>query len=159
MAEDQLQQLIDIEAIKELKAQYCVCVANEDWDTFFTLFAEDLEFVMPQGDSFTSRSAFYDVHKISLQDPKVWGVVRCFTPIITITGSDRAKGHWAMEDVHVWPPFEGPRVGHHGYGHYHEDYIRSGRLAFQADRSDLQPGGCARGRNARRCGVVGNFTH
>jgi len=151
MSEDKLQDLIDIEAIKQLKAMYCVCVANEDWDTFFTLFAEDLEFVMPTGDAFTPRSAFYEVHKKSLQDPKVWGVVRCFTPIITITGADTAKGMWAMEDVHVWPPFEGPRVGHHGYGHYHEDYIRTSdgwkfqRIKVTYNRMDALEGGMPEG--------------
>lgn len=151
MEKDKLQELLDIEAIKQLKARYCVCVANEDWKTFETLFAEDLEFVMPTGESYTPRSAFMAVHKISLQGPKVWGVVRCFTPIITITGPDSATGLWAMEDVHVWPEYEGPRVGHHGYGHYHEDYVRLAegwrfkRIEVSYNRMDQLEGGFAPG--------------
>ena len=45
MTVDAVQQLLDIEAIKQLKARYCNAVALKDWDTFFSLFAEDLEFV------------------------------------------------------------------------------------------------------------------
>ncbi len=36
---------------------------------------------------------------------------------------DSATGIWAMEDVHIYPG-DGPRVGHHGYGHYTEEYVR-----------------------------------
>lgn len=125
MENQAIQQLLDIEAIKQLKGQYCLCVAIEDWDTFFTLFIEDLEFVTPtHGTVYRPRSAFYAMHKQSLQDTKCWGVVRCFTPMITITGPDTATGIWGMEDVHIYPG-EGPRVGHHGYGQYHEDYVRT----------------------------------
>jgi hypothetical protein len=124
MQNDMIQQLLDIEAIKHLKALYCMCVAKRDWDTFFSLFAEDLEFVQPDGTVHGSRATFYTFHKRNLQDTDVWGTVPCSTPIITITGPDTANGIWAMEDVHIYPG-EGPRVGHHGYGHYHEDYIRT----------------------------------
>jgi uncharacterized protein (TIGR02246 family) len=124
MENDAIQQLLDIEAIKQLKARYCMCVAKKDWDTFFSLFAEDLEFVQPDGTTHTPRSTFYAFHKRNLQETDVWGTVPCSTPIITITGPDTASGIWAMEDVHIYPG-EGPRVGHHGYGHYHEDYIRT----------------------------------
>lgn len=125
MQNQSLQQLLDIEAIKQLKGHYCLCVATEDWTSFFTLFTEDLEFVTPsKGIIHTPRSAFFAFHKKNLQDSKVWGVVRCYTPIITITGPDTATGIWGMEDIHIYPG-EGPHVGHHGYGQYHEDYVRT----------------------------------
>ena len=69
-----------------------------------TLFTDDLEFTTPSnGMVYTPLSEFYKMHKASLQDPKVWGVVRCFTPILKITGPDTATGNWAMEDVHIYP--------------------------------------------------------
>lgn len=147
MTENAVQQLLDIEAIKQLKGRYCICVANEQWDTFFTLFTEDLEFVTPSGEKvYTPRSEFHAMHKKSLQDPKVWGVVRCFTPIITITGPDTASGIWAMEDVHIYPGSD-PHVGHHGYGHYHENYVRTAdgwrfkRIKVTYNRMDPLEGG------------------
>ena len=124
MTVDAVQQLLDIEAIKQLKARYCNCVALKDWDGFFSLFAEDLEFVQPDGMVHTPRSEFYAFHKKNLQETDVWGVLPCNTPIITITGPDTATGLWAMEDHHIYPG-DGPRVGHHGFGHYHEDYVRT----------------------------------
>ena len=147
MTDNAIQQILDIEAIKQLKARYCICVANEEWDTFFTLFTEDLEFITPSNDKvYTPRSEFYKMHKASLQDPKVWGVVRCFTPIITITGPETASGNWAMEDVHIYPGTD-PHVGHHGYGHYHEDYVRTAdgwkfkRIKVTYNRMDPLAGG------------------
>ena len=46
-------------------------------------------------------------------------------PEIEITGPDTATGTWAMFDYVEWPAgADGTRVGLHGYGHYHERYVR-----------------------------------
>ena len=147
MHSETIQQILDIEAIKQIKGTYCKCVGKEDWDAFFTLFTEDLEFVTPaNGAVFTPLSAFYAMHKKSLQDPKVWGVVHCYTPIITVTGANTASGVWGMEDVHIYPDTD-PHVGHHGYGFYHEDYVRTAegwkfkRIEVIYDRMDPLEGG------------------
>ena len=124
MLNELIQQLLDIEEIKKLKGIYCYSVAKEDWKTFESLFAEDLVFVSPGGSPLVSRRVFMEFHKKNIQAPKLWGVVRCHTPIITITGADTATGIWALDDLHIWPGSEGPRVGHRGYGHYYEEYIR-----------------------------------
>ena len=126
MTDPLLQRLIDIEAIKQLKGMYCRCVAIEDWKTFESLFDADLEFVQPDGTVQHPRANFMAFHKVNLQKLKVWGVVHCFTPMIEVTGPDTASGVWGMSDVHIWPGEEGaPRVGHIGYGHYHENYVRT----------------------------------
>lgn len=124
MPNEMLQQLVDIEDIKQLKARYCICVAKEDWKTFETLFAEDLQFITTDGVVHEPRSGFMAFHKKNIQEAKLWGVIHCYTPLITLTGADNATGIWAMEDFHVWPGNEGPRIGHHAYGHYHEEYVR-----------------------------------
>jgi uncharacterized protein (TIGR02246 family) len=122
--DDPIQRLLDIEDIKQLKARYCRFVAKEDWEGFKNLFSEDLQFITPDGTRHDGRDVFMAFHEESLEKPKVWGVVHCYTPEITITGPDTAVGIWAMSDIHIWPGGEGPAMGHHGYGHYHEDYIR-----------------------------------
>ena len=44
-------------------------------------------------------------------------------PEITFVDDDNATGIWAMEDELWWP--EGSPIRHlHGYGHYHETYVR-----------------------------------
>lgn len=147
MSNEMIQQLLDIEAIKQLKGRYCTCVAKEDWATFETLFAEDLQFITNDGTQHTPRSAFMAFHKINIQQPKLWGVIRCYTPVITITGPNTATGIWGMEDLHVWPGGEGPRVGHHAFGHYHEEYVRLPdgwrfkQIRVATDRMDPLEGG------------------
>lgn len=147
MPSDAVQRLVDIEEIKQLKGRYCVCVAKEDWKTFESLFAEDLQFISPNGMVREPRSGFMAFHKENIQDTRLWGVVRCYTPIITITGPDTATGIWGMEDLHIWPDVAGPPTGHRGYGHYHEDYIRLPegwrfrRIRVVYDRFDPLEGG------------------
>lgn len=124
MTEDAaIQSLSDIEDIKRLKGRYCLCVATRDWTTFETLFAEDLEFITPNGTTHSPLSAFMAFHETHIQKTKLWGVIRCHTPIITITSADTATGIWGLDDTHVWPG-DGPRVGHRGYGTYYEQYVR-----------------------------------
>jgi hypothetical protein len=46
-------------------------------------------------------------------------------PEIEVTGSDRARGTWAMFDYVEWPNADdGARVGLQGFGHYVEEYAR-----------------------------------
>jgi SnoaL-like domain len=46
------------------------------------------------------------------------------TPEITITGPDRATAIWAMND-YVEIPVDGSSFVLRGYGHYHEEYVRT----------------------------------
>lgn len=147
MSDESVQRLVDIEDIKQLKGLYCYCVAKEDWATFETLFAEDLLFLSPGGGPHTSRSAFMEFHKANIQGPKLWGVIRCYTPMIKITGANTATGVWGLDDLHIWPGHDGPHVGHRAYGHYYEEYVRlDGGWRFKKieviyDRMDPLEGG------------------
>src|SRR6202008_3933999 len=51
-------------------------------------------------------------------------------PIITLSGPDEASGIWAMED-RLYRSAENPLEGGgrylHGFGHYHERYVRLAR--------------------------------
>ena len=127
MTDPALQRLIDIEAIKQLKGMYCRCVAIEDWaDVHGPVHRGPRPSSSPMAPNRHPRAEFEAFHKVNLQALKVWGVVHCFTPMIEITGPDSASGVWGMSDVHIWPGEEGaPKVGHIGYGHYHENYVRT----------------------------------
>ena len=44
-------------------------------------------------------------------------------PEITVHSPSEATGVWAMEDLLRWPE-EAPLGSMHGFGHYHERYVR-----------------------------------
>jgi hypothetical protein len=46
-------------------------------------------------------------------------------PEIEVTSPTTARGVWAMEDKLRWPE-DSPLAGLHGYGHYHEEYVKVG---------------------------------
>lgn len=119
----EIQQILDIEAIKTLKAQYCLAVAKKDWKLFFELFADDLEFIQPNGSVYLSKAEFYANHKTNIQDMDAWGALSCTNPIITLTSKDTAEGIWSTDDYHVFP--KNPELNYHGFGHYYEDYVRT----------------------------------
>lgn len=69
-------------------------------------------------------------------------------PEIEITGPDSATGIWAMDDQIVFPANgTAPPQGLHGFGHYHEQYVRrDGRwlingLILTRIRVDVMAGG------------------
>ena len=115
MTDPTIQRLVDIEAIRQLKASYCRCVAIEDWRGFRDLFAPELQFIRPGGEVHDGRDVFMAYHEQTIQQG-VWGVVHCYTSQIEITGPNSATGLWAMSDVHVWPGGDEGPTGHIGYG-------------------------------------------
>ena len=47
-------------------------------------------------------------------------------PEIEVTGEATATGVWAMEDLLRWSGRDGTVHHLHGFGHYHERYVRVG---------------------------------
>jgi hypothetical protein len=120
---DPIQRLVDIEAIHQLKARYFRFLDTKQWDDWGSVFAADVVMEIPEADVVTTG-----------RDEVVRGVSAALAgartahhghmPEIEITGPDSARGTWAMFDYVEWPDRDGERVGLHGYGHYHEDYVR-----------------------------------
>ena len=112
------QVLRDIEEIKNLKARYLRYVDIKDWTAWDTVFTPDAQIEM--GGAIRTRDEF-----VSLTSAWLEGSVTAHTghmPEIKVTGPDTATGVWAMDDLVIFPNPEGPDVGFHGYGHYHEEY-------------------------------------
>jgi uncharacterized protein (TIGR02246 family) len=138
-----IQRLVDIEAIRQLKARYFRFLDTKDWDGFGTLLTDDA-YMEADGVVREGRTA------ILAFLPKVLdGVVTTHhghTSEIEITGRDTATGIWAMFDYLTWPG-DGPPKGMQGYGHYHEEYAREDgawrirRLVLTRLRVDPLPGG------------------
>lgn len=117
---DALQRLLDIEAIKQLKARYFRCLDTKDWVGFADVFTDDA--VMDAG-GFVQHGRD---EILAFLPPILEGVVTTHhghMPEITVTGPDTATGVWSMFDYLTFPG-DGPPKGLQGYGHYTEEYAR-----------------------------------
>jgi hypothetical protein len=121
MATDLVQSLRDVEEIKRLRAQYVRFVDTKQWDAWAALLTDDFRLESEAGVR-EGRDAAVAMVAGALGEGST--VHHCFTPEITLTGPDTATGIWAMEDV-VRIELDGTPVAFHGYGHYHDDYVRT----------------------------------
>lgn len=121
-----IERLVAIEEIKQLKAKYFLGVDTKDWDLLRReVFCEQSRFDLPEtGDaSFVGSEAIVAFFIECLSN--------CVTahsghsPIIEITSDTTATGVWGMED-YIWGRPMGDIAWLHGFGHYHENYIKLG---------------------------------
>jgi hypothetical protein len=127
-------RLLDIEAIKQLKAKYFLFMDCKQWEEWRGLFTDDLRVEGTKQPPDGSRDAFVDGVRDALT-----GVQTCHqghTPIIELTSERTARGVWAMfdelrfPDGHPWSEGYPRRLG---YGHYEEEYRKeagSWRISF-----------------------------
>jgi hypothetical protein len=124
VTDDAVQRLLDIEAIKQLKARYFRCMDQKRWDEWGEVFARDAVLEVPEANMVTTgRDAIVAGVSSLLEGART--VHHGHMPEIEVTGSDRARGTWAMFDYVEWPNADdGARVGLQGFGHYVEEYAR-----------------------------------
>jgi hypothetical protein len=118
-----LQQLLDVEAIKRLKARYFRLMDLKQWDDWGMVFASDCVMEVPEAD-IVNHGRQEIVANVS---GALVGARTCHhghMPEIEITGDGSARGIWAMFDYVEWAEQDGTRVGLQGYGHYREEYRR-----------------------------------
>jgi hypothetical protein len=111
----------DIEQIKQLKARYFRLVDTKEWDAWSELLTDDYRL---RSDAGVHEGRDTVVSMVSTALAKGSTVHQALAPEITITGPETASGIWAYHDVVVLPR-EGETVAFHGYGHCHEDYVRT----------------------------------
>ncbi|MGZ4705292.1 MAG: nuclear transport factor 2 family protein [Acidimicrobiales bacterium] len=121
---DPVQRLADIEAIKQLKARYFRLMDTKRWDDWGLVFATDVVMEVPEADMVNhGRAEVVQIVSSALEGART--VHHGHMPEIEITGTDTARGTWAMFDYVEWSAgADGARVGLTGYGHYLEDYVR-----------------------------------
>ena len=126
MSEDSIQHLLDIEAIKQLKARYFRTMDTKDWSGFKAVFASHARMIVPEGGvDLTGNQTIADTISGFLQGATT--THHGHMPEIQITGANTAKGIWAMFDYVQFPGIDGQSgMGLQGYGHYHEEYVREG---------------------------------
>ena len=127
---DPLQELAEIEAIKQLKARYQRAVDTKDWDLMRSVLAPDAKSVYSDGKhAFEGREAIVeflaDPHGLGNTD--VVSMHHAHTPEIEITGEATAKGKWYLEDFVISAlPSDGAPNGTvlHGTGIYIDQYVK-----------------------------------
>lgn len=137
---DDVQRLLAIEDIRQLKARYYRCMDTKDWDGLARVFAPDAVFDLHEVDSvrhpltgawsppYGDDSAVYRGHAAVLK--MIRDAVSHRVTIhhghmseIEITGENAARAIWAMEDTILNAPGD-PPLYMHGMGHYHDEYVR-----------------------------------
>lgn len=151
-----LDELLAIEAIKQLKARYFLLMDTKRWDEWRELFTEDVR--IEGGPRHDDRDAFVEFVRKGLED--VQSAHQGHMPIIELTGETTARGTWAMSDDLLFPsghPWAGTEPRRLGYGHYHEEYrkmdgewrIAAMRLTRIVEWDEAAPGTRRIDRNAR----------
>jgi hypothetical protein len=113
--------LVEIEAIKQLKARYFRFLDTKQWDAWRELFTEDFQAEIHGPHPiihFENREEMVESNRKILAE--VPTVHHGHMPEIELTGLDTARGIWAMMDVVKLG------AGFVGYGHYHEEYRKVG---------------------------------
>ena len=127
------EALMDIEAIKQLKARYCRHLDAKDWVSWRALFADDFvsELAMAGGRRRLVADDFIAYTRSTLGRPSQCTVHQVHAPEISVTSMTTARGVWGMPDlVRLLPA-----VTLHGYGHYHETYEkRDGQWRITSSR-------------------------
>ena len=118
---DDTAALLEIEAIKQLKARYCRYLDTKDWQAWRSLFADDfLSDTSPAGGKvIQGADDFVAFTRKSLRSQAT--VHQVHAPEIELTSPTTARGVWALEDVVRF----GPGVNLRGYGHYTETYEKA----------------------------------
>ncbi len=128
-----LERLIELQAIHDLKARRDHAVDRKDWDLYATLHTDDYVAMSIGAAPIVGGRAAADA--LAVQLANVATVHHCHTPVIEFQDRDHATGVWAMEDNLFWHR-GGERQWLRGFGFYHETYVRGadGRWRFSSRR-------------------------
>ena len=117
-----MEEMMEIERIKQLKARYFRTMDNKDWKAMRQVFTDDvlMDTTDSGGNVIEGADAFMDFLEPTLRDAVT--VHHGHMPEIEVTTDSTARGVWALQDTILWP--NGSRMV--GYGHYHETYQKVG---------------------------------
>jgi hypothetical protein len=115
---DDAAALLEIEAIKQLKARYCRYLDTKDWQAWRGIFSDDfLSDTSPAGGKVIRGADEFVAFTHNSLGARATAHQVC-NPEIELTSATTAKGVWALEDVVRLAP----GVNLRGYGHYRETY-------------------------------------
>ncbi|PEQ13690.1 hypothetical protein B2G71_05040 [Novosphingobium sp. PC22D] len=123
----ELDRLLAIDAIKACKANYFYGLDHRDWDLWRAkVWAPDGRLEVPEADMVVEPLDKI-IEWVAASTGDQVSVHHGHMPIIDFLGDDEAKVIWAMEDRLYRTrehPLEDGSNYLHGFGHYHETYVR-----------------------------------
>ena len=129
--------LVDIEAIRQLKARYFRLMDQKKWSEWVDVFTEDVSIATPVdtpgAEPLVGRDKF-----VAFLSPILEGVITTHhghTSEITITGADSAHGIWAMQDQLDWSNAGGGMM--YGTGWYDEHYRKGADGRWRIEKLEL----------------------
>lgn len=123
-----LQRLVELEAIRHLKARRIRALDTKDWATYEALHAPD-HYSHNDGEQ-RWDGAKANTARVAAQLDDCETVHHAHTPEIILTSPTSATGIWAMED-HIYWKQDAEDHWLHGFGFYHETYEkRDGQWLF-----------------------------
>ncbi|HLW69971.1 MAG TPA: nuclear transport factor 2 family protein [Candidatus Binataceae bacterium] len=124
-----IERLLAIEEIRQVKARYFRCMDMKDWAGFTAVFAPDatVDYTPASADSsdWKAAGAANVVALVRSVVERAVSIHHGHMAEVEITSPTAARAIFAMEDLIYWP--EGSRYKTmHGWGHYHETYEKLG---------------------------------
>jgi hypothetical protein len=97
-----VQDLLELEAIKRVKYRYMRCIDQKLWDDLHEVFTEDAVAAYSGGKyRYEGREVIVDWLRRNMGAETFHSAHRLHQPEIDLTGPDTAVGTWAMDDVVV----------------------------------------------------------
>jgi SnoaL-like domain len=124
-----IEQMNDLEAIRQLKARYFRLMDTQQWEAWKDCFTADVSAryegvpransTLPLDVDLAGRTELFKGVSSLLTGGK--SVHQGFMPEIQLTSATTASGIWAMFDYVMLPTCD-----FKGWGHYHEEYVKEG---------------------------------
>jgi hypothetical protein len=122
-----LDQLNDLEAIRQLKARYFRLMDTQQWRAWESCFTADISAFyagVPRATPDLPLDAGLEGHAalvagVSSLMTGAQSIHQGFMPELELTSATTARGIWAMFDYVMLPTCH-----FKGWGHYHEDYVK-----------------------------------
>ena len=94
------EDLVEIEAIKQVKYRYLRAVDTRDWDLLATTLTDDATSAYSSGKlSYEGRDAIVKFLRESMPEKDMLTSHKVHHPEIELTGPDTATARWGLEDV------------------------------------------------------------
>jgi SnoaL-like domain len=120
---DDIVTLVEIEAIKQLKARYCRHLDTKNWQAWRQVFATDFVSDTSEagGEVIAGADRFVAFTRKNIGKASQVTAHQIHAPEIELTSATTARGLWAINDVVRLLP----ALTLNAYGHYHETYEKS----------------------------------
>ena len=116
------EDLVEIEAIKQLKYAYMRCLDQKLWDEMAGCFAEDATAAYSGGKySYQGRDAILEFLRKSMGAETFLSSHRVHHPEIELTSPTTATGIWALEDVVIETKWQ---ITIRGAAFYRDEYVK-----------------------------------